>query len=174
MKHPLYTEFVAVAKELEEKLNLTVESNHDDIRTFLKGDVEIFKLLIGTFETTGDTEIVVSFHVALKPVETIGFYRKIDKIYPWFKLVECYIDDDMGETYLGEDAETLYNLFIQQEVLSNWFEKKTEDDAKEFVGQEIVGRERDLKRSYSSIFERDEALLEFERMAKPLKTDEVH
>ena len=169
-----YAEYLAVVGKVKDVMGLTVEVPHKDIHTFFKDKTPLFKLLYGTFEESKSADIVISFHVDVPANEAMQQYYVIHKIHPWLKLVEEHIEDDAGETYMGEDARILRDTFLEQVILKKWLEKNDPELIREFVGSQIVGRERDLSRSYSANHERDLAIREFEMMQKPLKKEEVH
>lgn len=170
----LYQEYIYLVGRLKDIHALDVDVNHKDIHTFYKNKIPMFKLLFGEFSKTKELNIVVSFHIDVKVTDAILWFINIQNIYPLLKVAEVYIDDDKGETYLGEDAELIRNLKFEREVLDQWLSSKGEDEMKEFVKSKIIGNERDYKKSYDSQGESEKAIMDFEFIKPPDDDGDVH
>ena len=174
MIQTMYQEYLYIIGKLKDIYKLEVDVPHQNIHTFYKNKAPIFKLLYGSYTKTGDTNIVVSFHIDIKVTEAIQWFVNIANIHPLLKVAEVYIEDDKGETYLGEDAEFIKNLKFQREVLDAWMSSRGEDEMKEFVKSKIVGEPRDYKKSYDSRHDSDKAIMDFDVLKKPEDSEDIH
>ncbi|SRR6266481_1284532 len=171
----LYEQYIWLIGQLKDLHKVHVEADHQDIHTFYDGRFPLFKLLYGRFTNKKDDHIVVSFHINVSPTAAIEWWTNIRNQYPLLKVAETYIEDDRGETYLGDDATKIYTAKMEQQILKVWLEtsKSSKEDVKKFVESKIVGRNRDYKKSYKES-EMDKALIEFDLMKKPVHDDEVN
>lgn len=170
----LYQEYLYVVGKLKDIYPLNIDVNHKDIHTFYDEKRPIFKLLYGTFNEETEPSIVVSFHINIRHVEAIIWYSRIYNIHPLLRLHDSHIEDDRGETYLGADAETIRDIKLQQDILSEWLNKHAKEDIEEFVDAKVHGRQRDSKKSFSSQAEAEKAIIEFEKMQNPDDDGDVH
>lgn len=162
-----YQEYLFVIGKLKDVYNLDVDVSHRDIHTFYDKKKPVFKLMFGQYNENQETGIVVSFYIDIKVTEAINWFISISEIHPMVRVAEVYIEDDKGETFLGEDAEFIKNLKFQREVLDHWLSNKGQDEMKEFVKSKIVGAPRNYKKSYDSRHDSDKAIIEFEYLKKP-------
>lgn len=175
MRSELYQEYLYMIGKLKDAHGLTVDVDHTDIHTLYKDKQPLFKLFFGTFsENPDDPSIVVSFHVDLVHVEAIIWFMNIHKVHPSIQIHDSYVEDSNGETYLGEEALALREVFQAQEILANWLENEDRAGMEEFVKSDVVGRERDPHKSFNSQDERNLAMIEFERLRKPSDDDNIH
>lgn len=173
-KTELYQEYLRVIGRLKDIFSLHVDVDHEDIHTFYKDKRPLFKLFFGMFTKDPDPSIVVSFHVDLFHPEAIGWFISIYRIYPQLAMHDSYIEDSNGETYLGEDAMALREVYQAQEILNTWLDGSSREEMEDFVKAKVVGRDRNLKRSFDSHMQKSEAIIEFERLKKASDEDEVH
>jgi hypothetical protein len=169
----LYQEYLYVIGMLKDVYKLEVETAHRNIHTFFVNKSQTFKLMFGTYQN-GSNQIVVTFHIDVPSRDAIYWFLNIQHFYPMLKVVDHHIEDDKGETYLGSDASTIKNLMMQRNTLEHWLDNKTEQEMKDFVDGEIVGKVRDPKRSYDSQTEPSKAIIEFTRMQKPSDDEDTH
>jgi hypothetical protein len=170
----MYQHYLYIIGKLKDAYQLSVDVNHRDIHTFYKEKMPIFKLLFGQYSGSDEPSIVVSFHIDLSSVFVVQWFHNIQQLHPPLKISEHFIEDDHGETWLGEDANSIRDLKYQQYVLEKWLSRSDTDEIKEFVDSKIVGRTRDFKKTYVSQTEFDEARIEFSKMKKPSAGEEVH
>lgn len=163
----LYQEYLYTIGKLKDIYKLEVDVVNKNIHIFYENKIPIFKLLFGSFAKNGQEAIVVSFHIDVKITHAIQWFSNIEQIHPDLKVADAYIEDDKGETYLGEDAEFIKNLKFQREVLDTWLSNRGEDEMREFVKSKIVGKPKNLNKIYDSRHDRELAIMEFELLKKP-------
>lgn len=173
MTTDLYQEYLYVIGKLKDVHGLDLDVDHRDIHTFFKDKRPLFKLLFGSFEKDGERSIVVSFHVDLPHPDVISWFIEIYKFHPLVKVYDSYMEDTAGETYLGEDALALKDLYNSQEVLSDWLDNKSEDEIEDFAKSEVQGKQPNTK-LFSSKYQHDEAIMEFTRTKKPNSGETIH
>ena len=171
-----YQEYLHLIRRLKDVYGIHADVDHQDIHVFSKDKRQIFKLFFGIFNTKpdGDATIVVSFHVDLMHAEAIIWFMNILKLHPDIQLHDSYIEDSSGETYLGEDAEALKEVYMAQEILGQWLESSSREEMEEFATSKVVGRVRDSKKNFDSRNEKQEAIIEFDRLRKPSDDDQIH
>lgn len=169
-----FQQYLYVIGKLKDVYKLDVEVPHRDIHTFFQGKTPIFKLLFGEYIETGDSNIVISFHIDVTSVDIIQWFLNVQALHPLLKIADHYLEDDKGETYLGEDADAIKNLKKHQEVLAEWLDNKDEKEIKSFVSSKIVGRIKDQNKTFNSRIESDQATMEFNIMKKPGNGDSIH
>lgn len=174
MKRELYQDYLRVIKSLKEAYKFDVEVDHADIHSFYRDKKPVFKLFFGAFQKDTEPTIVVSFHVDLFHPEAIAWYINIYRLFPMIEMHDSYIEDANGETYLGEDALALREVYQAQEVLTNWLESSSREEIEEFAKAPVTGRERDPNKSFDSQNQRVEATIEFDRIRKPGDDDQIH
>src|SRR5579863_3837695 len=113
----MYEQYLWLIGELKERHKLHVEADHKDIHTFYKNKVQLFKLFHGKYTSTEADSIVVSFHINLTATDAIEWYVNIKNLHPPILVTEVFMEDDRGETYLGEDATKIHTAKIEQAVL---------------------------------------------------------
>lgn len=173
-KSELYQEYLRVIGKLKDVHGLTVDVEHEDIHTFIKGKQVLFKLFFGQFTQDSDPSIVISFHIDLYHHEAIIWFVNTYRIYPSIQVHDSFIEDSAGETYLGADAMALKETYQAQEILNKWLDGSSEEEMEEFVNSEVRGREPNPRKSFDSRREKDEAIIEFNRLRKPPDDDQVH
>jgi hypothetical protein len=145
-KDELYQEYLEVIRKFKDAFGLTVEVPHRTIHTFFFEKEPIFKLILGTHADTDVSEIVLSFYVGIKPLDAIGWYKKLYNMYPFFQLTYVHIEDDAGETYLGEEAEMIYAVMHEQEILGHWLENADQEEMEIFASAEVYGPRTAIER----------------------------
>lgn len=170
----LYQEYLYVIGKLKDVHGLHIEVDHRDVHTFFKDKKPLFKLLYGTFQEDPDPAIVVTFHMDLTHPEAIMWFSNIYRIHPLLRLHDSYLEDSNGETYLGEDAMALRETYMSQDILATWLDNHDEEEIKEFVEAKVVGREPKATKTFDSLKQRDEAMIEFSRIKRPDDDDQVH
>lgn len=170
----MYQEYMYVVGQLKDAFKLEVDVPHRDVHTFYHNKRPIFKLMFGTYAESKETCVVVSFHITISITDAIEWYKRILKIHPLIKVVETYIEDQNGETYLGEDAEYIRSFIQQREILNHWLDNRTEDEMKEAAAKKVVGKKRDYRKSYHSHSESERATIEFDLLKKPENTEDIH
>lgn len=170
----MYQQYLWLIGQLKDLYKLHVEVDHQDIHTFYQNKHPMFKLLYGRFTNSAEDYIVLSFHINVSATEAIEWYVRIKNQHPEIKISEVYIEDDRGETYLGEDATRIYTAKVEQQVLRAWLadNKSSKENIIKFVESKVVGRVRDHKKPYA---EKDfeKALIEFDLMKKPVDDGEI-
>jgi hypothetical protein len=176
MASEAYQEYLRVIGKLKDIYKLDVDVDHSDIHSFSKDKRPLFKLFFGVFEEDPKAEpsIVVSFHIDLYHPEAITWYVALYKIHPGMSIHDSYIEDSAGETYLGEDALTIKNVYNTQEVLSNWLESADRNDMEEYVKSGVYGRDQKPNKSFDSQNQSAQAIIEFERIKKPEDEGNIH
>lgn len=169
----LYQEYLFVIGKLKDTYNLHIDVDHKDIHTFYRDKRPLFKLMYGHFTKDEAPSIVVSFHMDLFHAEAIQWYINIYHFHPLVQLQDSYMEDSNGETYLGEDALALKEVYQAQEILSKWLENHTKEEIKDFTESKVVGREKP-SRVFDSLNQKDEAIIEFSRMKKPEDEGDMH
>lgn len=170
----LYQEYLFVIGKLKDTYNLHVDVDHKDIHTFYKDKKPLFKLFFGMFTKEEENSIVVSFHIDMFHAEAIQWFINIYNLHPLIKIHDSYIEDSNGETFLGEDAMAIREVFQSQEILSEWLENHDREDTEYFVKSKVVGRQRDHTKIFDSQVERDKAIIEFDKIRKPEDDEGVH
>lgn len=165
-----YQNYLHLIGLLKDAYKFTVDVAHRDIHTFIKDKKHIFKLLFGEDKDVGIPSIVISFHIDVPSHEALEWFLKIKKQFDPIKFAPYYVEDDVGETYLGSDALKIKNIITTQEVLAKWLETKNEEDMQEFIRSDVVGRAENHRRVYDSRNEFELAKIEFDRLRRP--TDE--
>lgn len=175
MANELYQEYLHVIGRLKDVFGLHIDVDHKDIHTFYKDKRPLFKLFFGMFTKDPEPSIVVSFHVNMLHPEVISWFIHIYRLHPAIKIHDSYIEDSNGETYLGEDALALMETFQAQEILADWLDGATQEEMEEFATAPVYGRDPStIKKSFDSLREKNEAIIEFERLRKPTEDDEIH
>lgn len=170
----LYQEYLYVIGKLKDAYGLDVDVDHKDIHTFFKNKRPLFKLFFGVFEKEENHSIVVSFHLDLYHAEAIQWFIHIFNQHPLVKLHDSWIEDSAGETYIGEDALAIKEVYTSQRILDEWLNTHDSEEIEQYVKAEVVGRERDPQKTFDSLKQKDEAIIEFKRMSKPTDDSEVH
>jgi hypothetical protein len=170
----MYQEYLYVIGKLKDVFKLDVIVDHKDIHTFFMGKKPLFKLIYGIFSEDKDPSIVVSFHLDLHHPEAINWYIQIYKIHPFTSIHDSHVEDSNGETYLGEDALAIREVYRSQEILGKWLESSSREEIKEFTEAKVNGRKRNPNQVFDSQVQKDEAIIEFERIRKPPSEDDVH
>ncbi len=168
-----YQEYLYLIGKLKDTYKFDVDAEHRHIHAFYLDKKPLFKLFYGIFSNENTNSIVVSYHMDMKHHEVIDYFIKIYRICPIIAVQHAYIEDDLGETYLGEDAEVIKNAKITQEVLENWLGKSSEEDMQKYVDAKVMGRDRDPKRMFDASVEKEKAQIEFDRIRKPFSDDEI-
>lgn len=169
----LYQEYLYVVGKLKDQYKLTVEPDHQRIHTFFNGKSPIFKLLFGLSAESGETDIVVTFHIDVPTPHAIQWFINIVNIHPMLKVHDVYIEDDRGEMYLGKEAQKLWLLKFEQDTLAYWLQNHEKDDMFKFVNGKVYGRQVDRKQSFVSDVQSTKAKTEFDLMKKPSNDGEV-
>jgi len=171
----MYEQYLWLIGQLKEAHKLHVEPDHQDVHTFYRGKLQLFKLMYGRFADQSQDYIVVSFHINLSATDAIEWYVTIKNLHPPIKVADVYIEDARGETYLGEDATKIHTAMIEQQVLKVWLQDNNskKEDIVKFVESKVVGRVRDHKKAYDSQTEMEKAIIEFDLMKKPVDDGEV-
>lgn len=170
----LYHEYLYVVGKLQERFNVVATADHKRIHTFTDEDkTPLFKLLFGQDATSGDTDIVVTFHIGMPTPVAIQWFINIVNIHPMLKVHDVYIEDDRGEMYLGKAAEKIRLLKFEQDALSYWLQNHNKEEISKFVDTKILGRVVDRKQSFSVEVESEKAKTEFDLMKKPIDDGEV-
>jgi hypothetical protein len=170
----LYQEYLLVIKRLTEIYKLHVDVGHKDSHTFYKDKVPIFKLLFGTSRETGETNIVVSFHIGLKIHNAVAWFVSIYHEHPLIQVAESFIEDSQGELYIGEDAEFIQKLIQEREIIIHWLDNRSPEEMIKLAKTPVIGRKRDYRKSYHSRLDVEEATIEFEHLKKPKDDGDVH
>lgn len=173
-KSELYQEYLRVIGRLKDVYKLHIDVDHEDIHTFYVDKKPLFKLFFGTFTKDPEPSIVVSFHVDLYHAEAISWFINIYRIYPALLIHDSFIEDSNGESYLGEDAMALKEVYQAQEILAEWLENSSREEMEEFATAPVSGREPGVTKVFDSRGEKQEAIIEFERLRKPTNDDQVH
>jgi len=168
----LYEQYLFVIGKLKDTYKLDIEVDHRDIHTFYKDKRPLFKLFYGMFTKEDDPSIVVSFHIDMYHPEAIQWFINIYSLHPLIKMHDSYIDDSNGETYLGEDAVALQEMYRTQQVLEHYLENHDTEEIRQVVDSKIVGRHI-RPTIFDSQMQRAEAIIEFNRLGKPSDDDEV-
>lgn len=174
MSKDSYHDYLYLIGELKDRHGLTIDVDHQDIHSFYKDKKPLFKLFYGMFTGTENPSIVVSFHIDLKHPEVIKWFINIYQIDGTIAIHDSYIEDDNGETYLGEDAETIKDVYLSQDILREYLENSEIEDIEKFTEAKVVGRERESNRSFNTDTQRHEAMIEFDRIRRPSDDEEVH
>lgn len=170
----MYQQYLYLIGKLKDVYSLHVDVDHKDIHTFYKDKKPVFKLFYGMFSENPEEAIVVSFHIDLIHAEAISWFIYIHAIHPLIKIHDSYIEDSNGETYLGEDAIAIQDLYFSQDVLNHWLEEHDEEEIRDFTNSKVVGRESEPNKTFDSLTERTQAMIEFERVRKPGSEEEVN
>lgn len=168
----LYEQYLFVIGKLKDTYKLDIEVDHRDIHTFYKDKRPLFKLFYGMFTKEDDPCIVVSFHIDMYHPEAIQWFINIYALHPLIRMHDSYIDDDNGETYLGEEAVALQEMRRTQHVLEHYLENHDTEEIKQVVDSKIVGRHV-RPNIFDSQIQRQEAIIEFQRLGKPSDDDEI-
>lgn len=154
---------------------LHVDADHKNIHTFYLNKLPLFKLFYGKYTNSGLDSIVISFHINVLAPEAIVWFKNVQDLHPPIRVADIWIDDDAGETYLGEDAEKIRDLMVQKEVLKMWQGQSHKKETQEFVSSKVLGR-LPGKRIFDSSSQKevDQAIIEFENVKKPIDDGEVH
>lgn len=169
----LYQEYLHLIGKLKDVHNLTIEVEHKDIHTFYKDKQPLFKLFYGKYAKNDEVCIVVSFHLDLIHAEAISWFISIYNICPILRIHDSYIEDDNGETYLGEDALALQEVFMTQNILDKWLKAHSEEEMREFADAKVVGKKSEEK-THGSPLNVEEAIIEFDKLKKPPDDEEIH
>lgn len=170
----MYQEYLYLIGKLKDVYKLDLDVAHKDIHTFYKGKKPLFKVMFGTFTKDSDASIVISFHIDLFHAEAIQWFINIYNIQPTVQLHDDYIEDANGETYLGEDALAIKDVYLSQDVLKEWLDNHDKQEIKDFAESKVLGRSPDHKKAFDSQNERSEAIIEFERIRKANDDDQIH
>lgn len=170
----LYQEYIYLIGQLKDVYKLDVEVDHKDIHSFYHNKIPLFKLFFGVFSKQSTPSIVVSFHIDMIHAEAIMWFSRIYSIHPLLQIHDSFIEDSNGETYLGEDAIAIKEVYMAQDILEVWLENESPERMKEFVEGKVVGRQRNPEKTFNSQYEKSEAIIEFERLRKPDDDEEVH
>lgn len=169
----LYQEYLFIIGKLKDTYSLHIDVDHKDIHTFYRDKKPLFKLMFGHFTKDDSPSIVISFHLDMYHSEAISWFVNIYQLHPLIQIQDSYMEDSNGETYLGQDALALKEVYQAQAILSDWLENHDKKEIKEFVESKVVGRERTNK-VFDSLGQKDEAIIEFSRMKKPDDDEGVH
>jgi hypothetical protein len=170
----LYQEYLYVIGKLKDIYGLHIDVDHKDIHTFYHDKQPLFKLMYGIFEKDKEPTIVVSFHIDLTHPQAILWFTNIYRIHPLLVLRDSYIEDSNGETFLGEDAYAIREVYQSQEILGQWLDNHTEEEIKEYTEATVSGRAHEPSKTFDSRVEKDQAIIEFNSTRKPGEDDTIH
>lgn len=174
MNRDTYQDYLYLIGELKDRHGLNIDVDHQDIHSFYKDKKPLFKLFYGMFTGSESPSIVVSFHINLRHPEVIKWFIDIYRIDSTIAIHDSYIDDDNGETYLGEDAETIKEVYMTQEVLKDWLDRADDEEIQQFTEAKVVGRVKEPNKIFDPHTQRLDALMEFDKIRKPSDDEEVH
>lgn len=169
----IYQEYLHLIGKLKDVYKLDAVVEHKDIHSFYQGKKLLFKLFYGQYVEKEDSSVVVSFHIDLFHAEAINWFINIYNLFPLVKIHDSFIEDSNGDTYIGEDAMVIREVYMAQDILGEWLETHTEEEIRDFVGSKVVGSAGKDK-SYNSQIEYDEAIMNFKQLKKPGSEDGVH
>ncbi len=169
-----YQDYLYLIGQLKDIHKLDVDVEHREVHSFYKDKILIFKLLYGTYEKAKNPTIVVSFHMDLKHHQAIHWFVEIYKVESTVVIHDSFVEDDAGETYVGEDAEIIRDLKRSQEVLKEWLETADRQQVENFTKSKVIGRNRKPNKSFDSQFESHEAIIEFNKIKKPSDGENTH
>jgi len=133
-----YGEYILLISKLKDNFGLTEDVEHKYIHIMKEGTVQLFRIIFGYDPETNANELYLSFHLDINPVDSIMWYQRIKQAYSKVKLLECYFQDQRGETYTGQAAEVIRHYILEQEVISNW--KSDDEQTDKYVNAKIIGR----------------------------------
>jgi hypothetical protein len=170
----MYDQYIYLIGKLKDVYKLDVEVEHRNIHVFYKDKLPLFKLFFGIFPSQESQSIVISFHIDLTHPEVIIWFQNLKDIHPIIELHDSYIEDSVGETYLGEDAVAIKNLYVSQDVLDTWLNSATVEDMQAFIHSKVLGRDRDPNKPFDVQSQFEAAEIEFQRIRVPGSEDELH
>lgn len=174
MTNERYQDYLHLIGQLKDIHKLHADADHQDVHSFYKDKKPLFKLFFGTFEKSKTQSIVVSFHLDLKHHEAIRWFVDIYKLENDVVIHDSYIEDDAGETYLGDDAEVIRDIFTSQEVLKDWLDTSSRQQIETYTKSKVIGRDREPNKSFDSQLEAGRAIIEFDKIKKPGNGEQVH
>lgn len=169
-----YSDYLELVEQLKLDHKLEVDQEHSEVHSFLKNDIVIFKLMYGTYDKDRKPSVVVTFQIDLKHHEAIYWFVEIYKLDASIIIHDSFMEDDAGETYLGEEAEIVRDLKKSQEILKDWLDTSSPQQIETFTKSKIIGQTRDHTKSFDSQFEKDEAIIDFTKTRKPGDGENMH
>lgn len=157
-----------IVNRLVELYGSKTESAHPFIYEFLEGSIQLFKLILNQDDSGEAGEVVLSFHIELEAVDVIQWFLRVRALDPLVKLTHCYIHDQDGNVYVGEDAHILRAYTIEQEILSAYL--ASEKDGEEIVSAKVQSEKPRPVKAYSDY---KTALNAFKNLGKK-KNDTEH
>lgn len=169
----LYQEYLYIIGQIKDIYKVDAYPDHKEIHTFSIKGAPLFKLFYGVFQNDKEPSIVLAFHIDMIHPEVIKWFTAIYNISPVVSIHDSWIDDSNGETYIGEDAITIQEVYRAQNILSDWLENHTKEEIEEFTKMDVSGRAAAPRKVFDSQTGRDMAIMEFKRLNKPDDGDPV-
>lgn len=170
----LYQEYLYIIGKMKDIYKLDVDPEHKEIHTFYREKRPLFKLFYGVFKEDKHASIVVSFHIDMYHPEAIQWFINLYNVSPQIALHDSYVEDSAGETYLGEDAVALKQIYVAQDVLHEWLENYDVEDIQAFVEAPVSGRDKKSNPTFDSQAQRTLARIEFDKIRKPDAGEDIH
>ena len=126
--------------------DVACESEHRFIHEFFEGQLPVFKLIL-VDNTDGPGFIMVSFHIEMEASAAIQWFMRIRQMDPNLRVTQCYLKDQNGVSYVGEDAQVLRLYVIEQEIMSSYIQG--DKDADEIITQTVTSDKPSPVRTYS-------------------------
>lgn len=158
-----YESYLTFLKYVSEAYKVTMAVEHKCIHEFSEGPIPLFKIIFGHDEKDAKNKIFVSFHIDISSVDAILWWNRFKTHYYDVKLMESYMKDDRGETFVGQTAEIIHRYKLEQEILSNWASDKSE--AEKYAKEPIYGRRDRVKQK--AYLDLEVAKKEFLKMKAP-------
>lgn len=110
--------FNRILDTILEETDLLMEKEHEHIYEFFDGEEPIFKLIYSPPLPDDEYIICVAFHVELDSPYAIRWFQKLQGFVPELELSACYIRDENGDTYIGQDAHAYRQQKAEREILN--------------------------------------------------------
>lgn len=153
--------YEAILERLSKEYGLTLDREHQFVTELLEGPLPLFKLILSEGENEEAGIMIVSYHLEMRPPDTIQWFMRLRNLDPNLHMTASYIKDANGDSHVGEDAEILRMYMIEQDVITAWM--ASNKDAAEVLGKDLPLPKPSPVKSYNTY---RQALIEFQKMQK--------
>lgn len=112
--------YKAVIAQLNKVYGTKSDVEHEFIHEFFEGPIPLFKLILSETDDGRAGAMIASFHIELDSVDAIQWFLRVRELDPELQITGCYLKDEDGVSYVGEDAAILRMHMIEQDLATAW------------------------------------------------------
>lgn len=132
-----------ILKQVRNLYGLTSDQEHIYVHEFFEGPLPLFKLILVNGSDEGPGYTMISYHIEVEAAEAVQWFLRVRNLEPNLRLGPCYLRDQNGMSYVGDDAHVLRLYMIEQDILSNYIQGTK--DAEEIINSKATPKPSPLK-----------------------------